>query len=134
MAIVATGTPPGICTIDKRESIPLRARLLIGTPTTGTIVCPATIPGRCAAPPAPAITDLKPSRLCRLGVLHHQVGGSVSRHHPRLMGDREVGEHSRRATHCLPIGVAAHDHAHERIVTHEVAPPDSVDPVCILAR
>ena len=38
IAMVATGTPPGICTIDSKESMPLSVRLLIGTPITGTIV------------------------------------------------------------------------------------------------
>jgi hypothetical protein len=60
MAMVATGTPAGICTIDSNESIPSRARLWMGTPITGTMVCPATIPGRWAAPPAPAITTFRP--------------------------------------------------------------------------
>ena len=32
----------------------------IGTPTTGRIVCPATMPGRWAAPPAPAMTTCSP--------------------------------------------------------------------------
>ena len=33
---------------------------LIGTPITGTVVIDAIIPGRCAAPPAPAIITLTP--------------------------------------------------------------------------
>ena len=41
-----------------RASIPDRARVWIGTPITGTRVFDAIMPGRCAAPPAPAmITD-----------------------------------------------------------------------------
>ena len=30
----------------------------MGTPITGIVVCDAIIPGRCAAPPAPAIITL----------------------------------------------------------------------------
>src|SRR5687768_18023522 len=42
---------PGICTIDSSESSPCRAALCTGTPSTGSTVCDATMPGRCAAPP-----------------------------------------------------------------------------------
>ena len=55
IATVATGIPAGIWTIDKRESIPLSALLSTGTPITGMQVMDASIPGRWAAPPAPAI-------------------------------------------------------------------------------
>ena len=55
MANVPTGIPPGICAMLKSESIPLSARLCTGTPSTGRCVCAATMPGKCAAPPAPAM-------------------------------------------------------------------------------
>src|SRR5436305_8232857 len=55
MASVPTGTPEGIWTIDSRESRPLSAWLWTGTPSTGRRVWAATIPGRWAAPPAPAM-------------------------------------------------------------------------------
>ena len=55
IASVATGTPAGICTIESRESSPFSARLSTGTPSTGSVVCAAVIPGRWAAPPAPAM-------------------------------------------------------------------------------
>ena len=55
MAMVPTGTPAGICTIESRESMPLRAWLCTGTPNTGTMVWAAVMPGKWAAPPAPAI-------------------------------------------------------------------------------
>jgi hypothetical protein len=55
---VATGTPAGICTIESSESSPSRWRSATGTPTTGSGVTAASMPGRWAAPPAPAmITD-----------------------------------------------------------------------------
>ena len=60
MASVATGTPPGICTIDSSESSPCSAALCTGTPSTGSTVCAATMPGRCAAPPAPAMITSRP--------------------------------------------------------------------------
>ena len=60
-ATVATGIPFGICKIDKIESQPsIEFDDLIGTPTTGSGVIEATIPGKCAAPPAPAIMTFIP--------------------------------------------------------------------------
>jgi hypothetical protein len=60
IAKVATGMPPGICTIDKRLSRPFSALDSIGTPNTGTIVIDAVMPGKCAAPPAPATIAFSP--------------------------------------------------------------------------
>ena len=56
MASVPTGMPAGIWTMDRRLSSPDKARLSTGTPNTGSGVMEAVMPGRCAAPPAPAIT------------------------------------------------------------------------------
>mmetsp|Transcript_40210 Transcript_40210/g.85611 ORF Transcript_40210/g.85611 Transcript_40210/m.85611 type:complete len:217 (-) Transcript_40210:56-706(-) len=42
------------------ESCPLSVEVLIGTPITGRGVMAATMPGRWAAPPAPAITACRP--------------------------------------------------------------------------
>ncbi len=55
IATVATGTPYGIWTMESRESTPPTSFVGIGTPMTGRGVREAVIPGRCAAPPAPAI-------------------------------------------------------------------------------
>mmetsp|Transcript_70786 Transcript_70786/g.140294 ORF Transcript_70786/g.140294 Transcript_70786/m.140294 type:complete len:271 (-) Transcript_70786:922-1734(-) len=60
IATVATGTPRGIWTMERRESLPDSAEDLTGTPMTGRGVRAATIPGRCAAPPAPAMTTCSP--------------------------------------------------------------------------
>ena len=62
MASVPTGMPPGICTMESSESRPFSAALCTGTPSTGTVVCAATMPGRCAAPPAPAMMTCRPRR------------------------------------------------------------------------
>ena len=59
-AIVATGTPGGICTIESSESRPPKAEPLTGTPITGRVVMAAAMPGRCAAPPAPAMITSTP--------------------------------------------------------------------------
>ncbi len=60
MASVPTGTPAGICTIDSRLSMPFSALLSTGTPNTGSGVIAAVMPGRCAAPPAPAMMTFRP--------------------------------------------------------------------------
>jgi hypothetical protein len=60
IASVPTGIPAGICTIESSESMPDRALLCTGTPKTGKTVCEAVMPGRCAAPPAPAIITSTP--------------------------------------------------------------------------
>jgi hypothetical protein len=46
--------------MERRLSMPFSAWVSIGTPSTGSEVIEAVIPGKCAAPPAPAITTLKP--------------------------------------------------------------------------
>ncbi len=57
---VATGTPAGIWTMDSRESMPSRYFRGTGTPMTGSEVTEASMPGRCAAPPAPAMITRRP--------------------------------------------------------------------------
>ena len=52
--------PFGICTIESKESLPCKCLLATGTPKTGNVVLAATIPGKCAAPPAPAIITWMP--------------------------------------------------------------------------
>src|SRR5271166_440554 len=60
MASAPTGTPAGIWTIESRLSWPKSALVGTGTPKTGRVVKAAAMPGRCAAPPAPAMTTLTP--------------------------------------------------------------------------
>jgi thiamine pyrophosphate-dependent acetolactate synthase large subunit-like protein len=57
---VATGIPAGICAMDRSESRPRRDFPATGTPRTGMGVSAAAIPGRWAAPPAPAIRRRRP--------------------------------------------------------------------------
>ena len=60
MASVPTGTPAGIWTMERRLSWPDSAFEGTGTPNTGSVVKAAVMPGRCAAPPAPAMMTLNP--------------------------------------------------------------------------
>src|SRR5690348_9549513 len=55
IASVPTGMPPGICAMERSESRPFSAFDSTGTPSTGNTLFDAVIPGRCAAPPAPAM-------------------------------------------------------------------------------
>ena len=60
IANVPTGIPAGICTIDNKLSIPSSAFDCTGTPSTGNRVIDAAMPGKWAAPPAPAMIQLRP--------------------------------------------------------------------------
>lgn len=60
MAMAATGTPAGICTLESSESMPESTVVAMGTATTGSVVTAATTPARCAAPPAATITTFRP--------------------------------------------------------------------------
>jgi hypothetical protein len=61
MAKVATGMPLGICTMLCRESTPDSAFAGTGTPSTGTTVLAAIMPGRWAAPPGAGDDGLEPA-------------------------------------------------------------------------
>ena len=52
--------PAGIWTMERSESTPFSMRLSTGTPSTGSHVWAAIMPGRCAAPPAPAMMTWMP--------------------------------------------------------------------------
>src|SRR6185312_9950109 len=55
IAKVPTGMPAGICTMESRLSKPLSCWDATGTPSTGSAVQAAHMPGGCAAPPAAAM-------------------------------------------------------------------------------
>src|SRR5438309_1433997 len=60
IAIAATGTPAGICTLESSASMPDSTVVAMGTAITGKVVSAATTPARCAAPPAATITTFSP--------------------------------------------------------------------------
>ena len=99
MANVATGMPMGICTIVQRVHAPCGWRLATGTPSTGTVVLAAIMPGRWAAPPAPAMMAFSPT--CGgFGVGKHVVGACGG---PRPRGPRAMPNCSN--LHCVLHGV-----------------------------
>ncbi|SVB02774.1 uncharacterized protein METZ01_LOCUS155628, partial [marine metagenome] len=76
IAIVATGIPGGICTVEYNASIPFKGPPSIGTPMTGSVVCAAMAPARCAALPAPAMITSMP-RLLALSAYSIVVFGDL---------------------------------------------------------
>ena len=102
MASVPTGTPAGIWTMESRESMPLRALLSMGTPSTGRMVWAAVMPGRWAAPPAPAMMTSRP-RSARGGCefcqqMRRAVGGDDA----GFVRHAEVGERLARVGAWCP--------------------------------
>ena len=122
-AMVATGTPLGICTMDSRLSRPSRCARATGTPMTGRVVTEASIPGRWAAPPAPAISTRRPAGRRLLAEGDHVVRGPVGRDHPYLVRHAEALEHLDGPLHHGQVRRAAHDDGHDgRRGRHRVTP------------
>ena len=116
IASVPTGTPFGICTIESSESRPFNCVAATGTPSTGTSVFAASMPGRCAAPPAPAIITRSPRSSRRFSVFEEPVRRAMRAHYPRFMRNfkRAQNLHCRRKH--LVVALAAHHHAHQRLL------------------
>ncbi len=109
IASVPTGTPAGICTIESRLSWPDSALDSTGTPNTGSVVNAAVMPGRCAAPPAPAMITLIARRPRALGEGDQPVGRAMRGDDARVVADAEFVERLGGAPHRRPVGLAAHD-------------------------
>ena len=60
--------------MESRLSIPFSVLLSIGTPSTGSSVKEAVIPGRWAAPPAAAMITLKPAAFAPLAKAYRRSG------------------------------------------------------------
>ena len=78
---------------------------------TGSGVHEAVMPGRCAAPPAPAMITRNPRATAVRRVLDHDVGRAVGRDDANLAGHAELVERVDRGLHDGQVGVAPHDHA-----------------------
>ena len=109
IATVATGTPFGICTIDSSESSPLSAALCTGTPMTGSTVCAATMPGRCAAPPAPAMITSRPRSSRADAYSAIQAGVRCADTTRALVRHAEPRQDLVGLPHRVPVRLAAHD-------------------------
>ncbi len=87
-----------------------------GTPSTGSCVFAAVMPGRCAAPPAPAMITRRPRTSADAGVLEEEVGRPVRGDDALLERDLELLERLGGVPHRLPVGAGAHDQPDERRV------------------
>ena len=67
------------------------------------------MPGRCAAPPAPAMMTLNPSALAPLANVKQSFRCAVRGDDPAFTGDAERGQRFRGMAHGLPIRLASHD-------------------------
>ena len=122
IASVPTGIPAGIWTIDNRLSCPDSALDSTGTPNTGSGVIAAVMPGRCAAPPAPAMTTLKPAAFAPFAKAYEPVRGAMGRDDPGVIGHAEQAERLRGMAHGGPVGLASHDDRHVRQPAHSRLP------------
>src|SRR5204862_8069915 len=113
IANVATGTPAGICTIDSSESSPPSDFDCTGTPSTGRRVLAAVMPGRCAAPPAPAISTSRP-RARAPGAYAQRGARARGAHDARLSGRCERVPQIGAGLRLLPLARCAHDDVHTR--------------------
>ena len=95
----------------KRLSWPPSAVVATGTPSTGSGVSEAVMPGRCAAPPAPAMITLRPRALRRLGVLVEPLRRAVGGDDVGLVGNASSSSTSAACFMRRPVGLAAHDDA-----------------------
>ena len=107
------GTPAGICTIESSESRPLSVFDCTGTPSTGSEVFEAVMPGRWAAPPAPAMMTSRP-RCGGGGVFEQQVGVRWAETTRTSCGNAELLECLGGGPHRVPVRLRAHDDADER--------------------
>ena len=114
IAKVPTGTPLGIWTIDKSESTPRSVLLSTGTPSTGKIVNAAIIPGKCAAPPAPAMMTSRPLCSADSAYSTNRFGVRCAETTFASCGTPNSSNNS-AAAHRFPIRHASHRHADQRL-------------------
>ena len=69
------------------------------------MVCAATMPGRCAAPPAPAMITFRPWPSAPGGEFGHPLRRAVGRHDLLQVGHAELVEHGGRVRHRVPVGL-----------------------------
>ena len=90
-------------------------------PSTGTVVFAASIPGKCAAPPAPAMIARSPRSSRRFGEAEHLVGHAMRRQHPHFVGKPEVLQHLDGLAHRRPVAGRPHHHCDQRALVHRLS-------------
>ena len=69
---------------------------------TGSIVLAATMPGRCAAPPAPAMMTLSPRSTAVSAYSNIKSGVLCARHNLFLIRNLQLFQHIASQFHCYP--------------------------------
>ena len=110
---VATGTSPGICTVESNESSPPCKSVGTGMPITGRMVCEATTPARWAAPPAAAMITCRPRAAAIVAYCADHLRRAMRTHHPDFIGNVELVQRVGDGLDLRPIAVAAHHDAHQ---------------------
>src|SRR5690606_16272071 len=64
--------------------------------------------------PGPGDDDLQAAPFGLAGVLAHPLGRAMGRNHAALVRNAKLAEHVGGRAHGVPVGLAAHDHAHQR--------------------
>ena len=114
MAIVPTGIPAGICTIDSSESSPLRALDCTGTPSTGSDVFDGRHARQMRRTTGARDDDLQPAITCGRRVFEQQVGRAMRGDDAHFVRNAETLEHFGGGFEGLPVGGRPHDDANER--------------------
>ena len=116
------GMPAGICTIDSSESMPFSVFDCTGTPSTGSEVLAAVMPGRCAAPPAPAMMTSRPRSRAVAAYSNSRSGVRWAETTRTSCGTPSFSSVSAAGLQRLPVGGRPHDDANERFHRGIVAP------------
>jgi len=103
-----------LATVQMPAGIPVGTLAIMGTPSTGTIVCAAMTPARWAAPPAAAMITFHTTVCCGCREVGRQFRSAMGRHHATLMSDAKLGQRLVGMTHGIPVRLAAHDHSDQR--------------------
>ncbi len=113
MANVATGTPPGICTIDSSESMPFSACDLHRHSQHRQRRVRGHHSGQMRRAARARDDRLQPALFRRRGVLRHQPRRAVRGNDLLFVRNAEAFQNLGRVAHGVPVGLAAHDQADE---------------------
>ena len=110
--------------------MPFSDALSMGTPSTGSTVCAAQTPARCAAPPAAAMITSMPRASAWLTYSAVSCGRAMRRKHAAFVRHAELREHLVGLAHGFPVRLAAHDDRYQRVAV----PPCVIAPVPACSR
>ena len=119
IAMVATGTPAGIWTMESSESSPLSARLWMGTPIDGQQRVSGDHAGQMRRAARAGDDHFKAASFGVVGIFHHPIRGAMGGDDAAFVRHVEVAQRLGGMAHGFPVGLAAHDDA-DRAVVAEV--------------